>query len=184
MIRINLLPELKKKARKQIQLPTVSAAWPMAATVIYLVVIASVAFMQHATAHRLSKKIAVAKEESEKLAPQLAKIKQLTSERQEVNKRLEIIRALDRTRYFRVKSMNDLSRTLPPNVWLTDFEENSSTSCSIAGVAFTNFSIADYMRNLEESKIFTGVGLTVAERGEIDNNGVMKFALTSRMIPQ
>lgn len=184
MIRINLLPAQKKKQKKQIKLPTVSGAWPVAASVVYLAAIAAIGFMQQRSIYVLNKKIEVAKEESQKLAPQLAKIKQLTQERQEVNKRLDIIRSLDRARYFRVKTMNDLSNQLPANVWLTDFEENSPTTCTISGIAFTNFSIADYMRSLEESIIFQNVDLDVAERGEIDGHGVMKFTLTSQMIPQ
>jgi type IV pilus assembly protein PilN len=184
VIRINLLPTQEKKPRKQIRMPAVSSTWPVAAGIIYVVALLGLGFMQHQRIQSLEGKIAEAKEESEKLAPQLAKIKQLTHERQEVNKRLDIIRSLDRTRYFRVKAMNDVSLKLPRNIWLTEFKESSATSCEISGVAFNNFSIADFMRNLEESDLFNQVNLTFAERGVIEDHEVMSFQVSSQMIPQ
>jgi type IV pilus assembly protein PilN len=143
----------------------------------------AIASIQSRAVKDLDVKIAKAKQEAEALAPQLERIRKLTKEREEVDRRLSIIASLDRERYFRVQLLNDISEKLPPNSWLTSIKEKGGTSVDIDGVTFSNYLIADLMSNLEKSDHFDSVSLDIAQEGRILENKVIQFTLTSRITP-
>ena len=185
MIRINLLPQDDKKSRRKISLPSISGGvvvWTVVVLVLYAGVVFSVSALQMKKLNELEGKIAEAKEESARLAPQLAKIRKLTKEREEVNRRLGIIAALDRDRYLRVQMMNELSMSLPSNCWLTSVTEQGGANLTLEGITFSNFIIADLMNNLDNSKRFGDAALKVAEEGEIHDHGVIQFTLNARLL--
>ncbi len=185
MIRINLLPREERKTRRRIALPSVSGGavlWTGVGLAAYAGLILSISTLQARRLHELEGKITEAKQESARLAPQLAKIRQLTREREEVNKRLNIIATLDRDRYLRTQLMNDLAVNLPANMWLTHVTEQGGTRVSVEGVTFSNFVIADFMNNLERSDRFSDVALKVAEEGKIDGHKVIRFTLESKLL--
>ncbi len=185
MIRINLLPSDDRKSRRRIALPSISGSavlWTGIAVGVYAGVVFSISALQARRLHDLENKIIEAKEESTRLAPQLAKIRKLTREREEVNKRLNIISTLDRDRYLRTQLMNDLAVDLPPNMWVTKVSEQGGTRMRVEGITFSNFIIADFMNNLEKSERFSDVALKVAEEGDIDGHKVIKFTLDSKLV--
>jgi len=184
MIRINLLPAEDRAKKREIRLPEMSTVYLVVAIVGFFAAIATVSTVQRHRVRVLESKIEVAKEESRKLAPQLAKIKQITREREEVNRRLNLIASLDRNRYFRVQLLNDISFTLPSNCWLTDISEQSPNNFNLDGIAFSNYTVADMIMNLEDSPLVTRVDLRVAEKGEINEREVMKFSLSANVMPQ
>jgi type IV pilus assembly protein PilN len=184
MIRINLLPEEDRAKKKELRLPEMSTVYLIAAVVIFIAAIVVTSTVQGHKVRSLESKIEEAKEESRKLAPQLAKIKQITREREEVNRRLSLITSLDRHRYYRVKLLNDISYKLPANCWLTDVSELSPNNFAISGITFSNFTVADMMSNLEKSQLISSVDLKIAERGMIKKREVMKFSLSANVMPQ
>ncbi|MBN1885787.1 MAG: PilN domain-containing protein [Candidatus Krumholzibacteriota bacterium] len=184
MIRINLLPPEERAKKREFRLPEMSTVYLVAGVVVFFAAILVIGFMQHHQVRVLEGKIETAKEESRKLAPQLAKIKQITREREEVDRRLNLITSLDRHRYFRVKLLNDISMKTPENCWLTDIQELSPNRYSIDGVTFSNYTVADMISNLETSGLFTQVDLTIAEMGQIKDRQVMKFTLSANALPQ
>jgi len=185
MIRINLLPSDGAKAKRSLSLPSISGGavlWGAVGVVVYVGAILSISALQARSLGELEKKITVAKEESAQLAPQLAKIRKLTKEREEVSKRLNIIASLDRDRYLRVQLMNDLSMSVPGNLWLTNLVETGGSRVELEGYTFSNFTIADLMANMEKSKRFQNVALKVAEEGKLDGHKVVKFTVSSRLV--
>jgi len=184
MIRINLLPADERAKKREFHLPHMSTIYLVAGVILFLGSIFSVYLIQSHRVRDLKNKISVATEESKKLAPQLAKIKQITREREEVDRRLALITSLDRNRYFRVKLLNDIGFQLPNNCWLTDLTELSPNMFTMNGIAFSNYTIADMIVNLESSPVFTQIDLKIAEKGEIDNREVMKFTLNANVMPQ
>ena len=184
MIKINLLPREERTKRREFKLPQMSTIYMVGGVAIFLGVVLFTGIVQSHKIRILEKKITAANEESKKLAPQLAKIKQITREREEVDRRLGIIAELDRYRYFRVKLLNDVSFNIPVNCWLTGFSEVSPNSFAIDGVAFSNYTVADMMMNLETSPTVSKVDLKVAEKGKISEREVMKFKLVANVVPQ
>ena len=185
MIRVNLLPQESKKARRSFRMPSVSGGvmvWTVVVLVLYAGVVFSVSALQVKKLGELEHKINDAKEESARLAPQLAKIRKLTKEREEVNRRLGIIASLDRDRYLRVQMMNEISTNVPANCWLTAVTEQGGSSVTLEGVTFPNYIIADLMNNLEKSKRFGVTSLKVAEEGDIEQHRVIQFTLNSQLL--
>jgi type IV pilus assembly protein PilN len=184
MIKINLLPREERIKRREFKLPQLSTVYLVGGVALFVSALLVTGFMQQQKIRSLNGKIAAANEESRKLAPQLAKIKEITREREEVDRRLGIIADLDRFRYYRVKLLNDVSTSLPANCWLTGFAEMTPNQFSIDGVAFSNYTVADIMTNLETSATVTKVDLTLAEKGKIKEREVMKFKLVANARPQ
>jgi type IV pilus assembly protein PilN len=188
MIRINLLPPEDRKRTRRIKLPRFSGGgpktvWMIAAFVVYAGMVAAIGTLQANQVKDLETKIAVAQEESKRLAPQLERIRKLTKEREEVDRRLGIIASLDRERYFRVQLLNEISETLPPNSWLTSVKETGGTQITIDGVTFSNYLIADLMTGLDKSQHFQNVALSIAQEGHIMDHKVIQFTLSSRVSP-
>jgi len=186
MIRINLLPLADRKVKRGVKLPSFSGGgpkmmWALVAVVVYAGMVLAVAMLQSRTVGDLDHKIAEAKREADELAPQLERIRKLTKEREEVNRRLSVIAALDRDRYYRVQLLNDVSTQMPPNCWLTEFKESGGNSLTLEGVTFSNYLIADLMNNLEKSSRFLAVGLNIAEEGKILDHSVIQFTLQSQI---
>jgi type IV pilus assembly protein PilN len=186
MIKINLLPAENRKTSRKIKLPALSASAaviPIVIAVIYIGVILAISTLQARNVAELENKIEEAKQESAALAPQLAKIRKLTKEREEVNRRLGVIASLDKDRYFRVQILNDISEMLPENCWLTLVKEQGGMMVSIDGVTFSNYIIADLMNSLEKSDRFGEVLLKVAQEGTIHDHRVIEFSMESTIIP-
>lgn len=184
MIRINLLPSEERKTKRTISLPSISGGvmvWMTAAFVVYMGALVGIWALQGRTIADYDGKIKEAKEESARLAPQLAKIRKLTQEREEVNKRLNVIASLDRDRYLRVRMLNDLSYDLPENCWFTTLTEQGGTRVTVEGVTFSNYIIADLMNNIESSDRFSEVALVIAEEGQIEEHKVLQFTLSSKL---
>lgn len=183
MIRINLLPQSERKKERRLKLPSFSggpvAVWAVAVIVMYVGMVFGMAALQSKKISSLEAKIAKAKKEAAELAPQLERIRKLTEEREEVNRRLSVIAALDKDRYFRVKLLNDISMQLPTNTWLTLLKETTPNTFTVEGVTFSNYLIADLMTNLTKSDRFDIVDLNIAQEGHIQEHTVIQFTLNS-----
>lgn len=191
MIKINLLPPEERKRSRRLKLPSFSGGgrggpktvWLIAGLVVYVGMIVAIASLQTKSISDFDTKIADAKEESKRLAPQLERIRKLTKEREEVDRRLAVIADLDRERYFRVALLNDISDKLPSNSWLTSVKEVGGTQVAIDGITFSNYLIADLMNNLEKSDRFNNVSLNIAQEGHMMDHKVIRFTLNSRITP-
>ena len=186
MIRINLLPQEERSRQRRlptIKVPKVGAVVPFVALGLVVAMIATTATVQGRKLSKLKGNLEVAELESKKYRPQLEKIRQITQRRQEVRSRLDMIASLDRQRYFRVQLLDELSRSIPDNLWISSVSELSKSSFQIEGVTFSNFNVAKFMQNLEASDQFSGVDLGVAERGSIDDLDVVQFSLISGARP-
>ena len=185
MIKINLLPSEERSSKRKISLPTISGGavlWVSLGVMVYAGAVAGIWVLQSRKITDYETKIQALKEESARLAPQLAKIRKLTAEREEVNKRLGIIATLDKDRYVHVRMMNDLAVQVPDNCWIEEMTETGGNAVSLKGVTFSNFIIADFMTSLERSGRFTDIALMKAEEGEIDEVRVVKFEVSAKLV--
>jgi len=182
VIRINLLPQEERTRQRKlptIKIPQVGAVVPFVVLGLVVGGIATTATVQGRNLAKLKQEIEVAQAESAKYKPQLEKIRQITQQRQEVRSRLDMIATLDRQRYYRVQLLDELSKSIPANLWMTNFAELNSNSFQIDGVTFSNFNVAKFMQSLEKSDQFSSVDLTVAQKGTIDELDVVQFSLIS-----
>lgn len=161
------------------KIPQVGAVVPFVVLGLVVAGIATTATIQGRNLSKLRGEIAVAQDESARYKPQLEKIRQITQQRAEVRSRLDMIASLDRQRYYRVQLLDELSRSIPSNLWISSFSEISKNSFQVDGVTFSNFNVAKFMESLDKSGQFTSVDLTVAEKGTIEDLDVVQFSLIS-----
>lgn len=186
MIRINLMPReerARRRAMPAVKLPDFGSFVPVVVLGGIVAAMVMVATVQKRELSRLETEIATLRAESESYKPQLEKIRQITQKRQEVGNRLDIIAKLDQERYFRVKLMDEISRTVPENVWLTKVAETAPRQFAVEGVTFSNLLVANFMTNLEAAPHWENVELSVAQKGDIDKTEVVQFGLASGAQP-
>ena len=186
MIRINLIPReerVRRRALPAVKLPSIGAAVPFVLLGGVVAGMVGVSALQQSEITRLETSIAAQRAEAEAYKPQLEKIRQITQTRQEVRNRLDIIAKLDQERYFRVKLMDELARSLPDNTWLTKVTETADHRIAVEGVTFSNLIVARFMRNLEAAPHWQGVDLAVAQQGRIQDYDVVQFSLVSGAQP-
>jgi type IV pilus assembly protein PilN len=178
MIRINLLPTTEQVVTRSTPAPSLPALAPVfivAAVVSGILVISA---LQTFRLRHLHHELKARQAEAQKLAPFIARIDQLTRERELTLKRLSVIEDLDRDRLTRVRIVDELSRRMPDHMWLTGFSEKTG-AVNITGMTFSNLTVAELIRSMERSVLFEKVDLTVAERGEIDGRSVVNFTVTA-----
>jgi type IV pilus assembly protein PilN len=179
MIRINLLPHDEAPSQRTFNLPKVGSVVPLVAVIAVVAGLALAFTYQSRRIADLGTTIAGEEAEARRLAPEIAKVQSLNRERDEVNRRLDVITQLDRDRYFRVHLLDELNRALPQHMWLTVIEEQGSNRFAVEGVTFSNFLVSDILQNLSRSPYITSVDLVVAEKGLINDVPVVKFKATA-----
>lgn len=182
MIRINLLPpeEMPKRGPSlSFSMPAFGSFIPVGVAVLAIVACLGTYLVQGRTLTNLQSDLSAAREESEQLAPQIARIQRLQREREQLDARLDAITSLDEERYFRVELMSELARRCPENLWLTGLEENSPGQFTIEGITFSNFIVADFISNLAQADIYQGMDLVSIQRGKIEEVTVLDFEITA-----
>lgn len=182
MIRINLLPRDEQAVQRGFTMPNVGAFVPLVLVLATALVIGGAYVYQSQQISSLKTTIAEEEAESRRLAPEIAKIKRLNQQRQDLNDRLDVITRLDADRYFRVHLLDELNRGLPGYMWLTRFEDSGGDSYAIEGVTFSNFLVSDFLQNMADSPYFASIDLLVAEKGEISDVQVVKFKARARAV--
>ena len=179
MIKINLLPTTEQVVVRSTPAPSLPAMAPAFIVAAALSGILVISGLQTFRLRHLNSELRARQAEAQKLAPFIARIDQLTRERELTLKRLSVIEDLDRDRLTRVRIVDELSRRMPEHMWLTGFSEKTG-AINITGITFSNLTVAELIRSMERSVLFERVDLTVAERGEIDGRSVVNFSVTAR----
>src|SRR5437867_12648538 len=102
MIRINLLPREERQTRRALQLPKIGSLMPVLVLLLVIALFGTISVFQALQIGRLNADIARADQESAKLAPQIRTIQELTVKREELQRRLNVIHELVKTRRQRV----------------------------------------------------------------------------------
>jgi type IV pilus assembly protein PilN len=156
MIRINLLPfrvaRKKENIRKQV-------------SIFFLLIVFILVLLVWYTMG-IDKKIAQTKVETIKVKAQITLYKEKADRVTEIKKKLKILKdkliiveSLKGKRREQLVLLEELSdKIVPERMWIESLKANS-THVTIKGVAFDNPTIADFMRNLETSSLFSGIDL-------------------------
>lgn len=181
MIRINLIPQEEAPKVRTFKMPSIGggAAVPIALCALVLLACGTTFMLQKHSIDRLTGEVEEARAENQRLAPQIARIKQLEREREALDQRLDAITSLDKDRYLRVNLLSELSRTWPENAWLAEYREINPTSVEIKGYTFNNFVVADFLRDIDKSDFYDVSDLQFSKRGKIQDAKIMEFSLTT-----
>ena len=104
----------------------------------------------------------------------IASLHQLKSQRQELLERMKSIEELQGSRSSGVQIFEQLARSLPDGVYLTDVEQRGR-SLDISGAAESNERVSELLRNLQFAE-----GFTVPELGEVRHAADGELGLSNR----
>jgi type IV pilus assembly protein PilN len=180
VINVNLLPrEERFEEVRTLAAPRTKFLVPLAAAVLLLVPTGTLLVHQQTRLQALQRDIRLAEQESATLKPRVARVQQLEAQRADLLRRMDLVRQLNQERALSVRLMDELQRQVPGHLWLTKVGTSGPGTVSIEGAAFTPLRISDLMRSLEESRLFQGLDLTLAERVQMGDEKVLKFTITA-----
>lgn len=165
MTLINLLPpEIAEKRKKRQQLVLVSALF-----CVYAMVLAAIwcyyamqKRMLTAEVKELDKKIAA-------LAPDIAEVNRIEAENNEIKRRVGVINGLIKGKFRWVTVMDEFSKAMTEDVWISSFSPQAENGISISCSAFSNYAVANFMVGLMNNPFFGNVEVTAVSGDEIKN---------------
>lgn len=174
MIRINLLPVRALKKRE-------SARQMLFILVLSLVLVGGVIFFLHFTLSqeitRADAQINAHNEEIRKLKVDTRDVNKFKAEKEDLQRRLNIIYTLQRAKTGPVRVLDELAMAIPGKLWLTSLKEKEGRM-EMKGVAMDNETIARFMTNLEKTKVLKNVELVVSQQLERKEMKLKEFTLT------
>jgi type IV pilus assembly protein PilN len=158
MIKINLLTVERKSAKKK--LGGFDPAQKLIAGCVLLLVMA-VFFIGwrymslDKESKRLDAEIAGAQAETARLKTILAEVQKFEQRTAQLRERVSLIEQLRRDQTGPVHLLDQISRALPPNLWLTDVKQSANLAeVVIDGRCMTLTGLSDFVGNLEQSGYF------------------------------
>ncbi|MFH0948044.1 MAG: PilN domain-containing protein [Elusimicrobiota bacterium] len=120
----------------------------------------------------LKKEIVTVEKELAQLQTVIDQIARIKSQRDAINSKKTAMELLIKTRLLYPILMEDIVKTLPNGMWLTNLNTKSgdTTTLTFAAVAYDNYIIADLLQALEDSKLFrkpeiSGITSTIDAKG-------------------
>ncbi len=169
MIRINLLPfrlaRVKENIRRQVSIFLLSIVFVVTLLAWYSIgVDRKIAKIKNQTGS-VKKQITLYKQRADRVTEIKAKLKVL-------NEKLEIVASLQTRKDEQQILLEEMAdRVVPERMWLEKLKADAA-QVTVQGVAFDNPTIADFMRNLEKSPLFSSVDLKRSKiktfEGDID----------------
>lgn len=179
MIKINLLPvraaKKKETAIQQVSIFCISIA-------LVAVVIAALYGLTLGQISSAKNDISAANVKINELKAKIGKLEELKKVKEQVKKKLEVLAQLRKNKTGPAQRLATLSDITPEKLWLTAYAE-SNDNVKLAGVAYTEDLIAQFMRSVQASNDFTGVELIVSEQKEISGTKLKGFELMFKLKP-
>jgi type IV pilus assembly protein PilN len=177
MIRINLLPfrEARRRAELRDQLGLVALALVISAGLCVMLQIWSSTRVRSARNEvtRLEKKIA-------DYEPEMKQLREFEAKKAEVERKLGVIRGLEKSRTGPVRALDELASSTPDRVWLTSLTAKGSTM-DLSGFSLDNEVVADFLTALDSSEQFGSVDLQGTEFVQRDGVRLNQFTLKARL---
>jgi len=187
VIRINLLEETRQQVKAKggggpkfqvagnagVIVLGIGLAAAIAAVVVYLMILLS-------KMQVLDADIAKAEVERARLEYVIKKNEELNKKKDELTRKIGIIAELKRKQDLPVKLMDQLSRNLADFVWLENLTFTGDL-VTVRGKAQTPIALANFLRNLEDSKYFREVAMNQVTNDE--GSGLTAFDFTTTFNP-
>jgi type IV pilus assembly protein PilN len=189
MIKINLLTPERHQARKALAFDT---AQGVTAVCSLILVVAAGAigwryWLLHRESLRLDAEITSAEKETSRLHSIIEQVQQFEQRRTQLQQRVALIEQLRREQTGPVHMLDQISRALPPMVWLAALRQSpDSSEVTIEGRCTTLTGLSDFVMNLEASGYFrrsVEIVSSEAEPPSEDGPAVIRFAIKAQFQP-
>lgn len=185
MIRINLLSVEKPIAATASSGPKISLnlsekAGPIAALFVLAGCSGYIALdylnlqRQDAALHQ---ELVAARAEKARLQPILREVEKFEAQKRDLQQRVNLIEELRQNQVGPVHMLDQISRSLPDRLWLTDMKQTGE-DLQLDGKTSTLSSLADFVANLEASGYFVKpVDITNSEEEKANDTDLIKFTV-------
>jgi type IV pilus assembly protein PilN len=157
MIRINLLAH-ERKAAKKVGGSLQAAQKVTIGCSLILIVAALLVGWRYWTLRgqstRLDAEIAQAQQETTRLRAVIVQVQQFEQQKAQLQQRVVLIEQLRKSQTGPVHLLDQISRGLPPMVWLTEVKQVADDSVVIEGRCTGLTSLSDFVSNLEATGYF------------------------------
>ena len=182
MIRINLLAAERESKKKKATFQ--SGQKVTIACSLVLVLTGVVIGWRFMAISRESKKldddIAKAQTEATRLHAVIQQVQQFEQQKAQLQQRVVLIEQLRKSQTGPVHMLDQVSRSMPPMLWLTNLKQEGETNVTIDGRSTTQTGVSDFVGNLEGSGYFKkSVDIVEAKTESIQQppGSLIKFSL-------
>lgn len=177
MIEINLLPRYERKGKeaKRFQRSVILLSF-----VLLGVALAFLKWNAVKKEGELDARIRDLEAEISNLNKALSGVGDVKKERENLQKRLEVIQRLEKDRLLAAVVMDDLSGRVPEKVWLERLEKQGDKVVSV-GVALDEETIADFMTSLKASPYIEVVELESVTKHAAGGVDLKRFSITFKL---
>jgi type IV pilus assembly protein PilN len=175
MLRINLLPirQLKKRAKAKNQIIIFCAVF-----VCFIVILGLVSLIQIRKIASIESSIAELSKEQKRLAPEIAVNEKLKKDKEELERKISIIRQLKAGSSLTVHILDEVANVVDNSrMWLTSLTQQGNV-LSLTGIALDNQTVADFMDKLKTSPFVQNVELSNSSLRKISDRNLKEFSLT------
>ena len=174
MIKINLLPREERKRRTQVS-PAVLLG--VLGAVVVVLAMGYGWYWLNGEVNRLQSDIQTTQAELKRFEELAKQVDKFQAEKKRLEEKIKVIETLVVAQGGPVRLLDEVSRALPNEVWLTTFNRVGKR-LEIGGIAFSNFSVANFMTNLGASALIANVDLVVSEKAVVEQVPVERFNIT------
>ena len=156
MIRINLLAQERGRTKRRQAGTDAGQKITVASTLILVVAGLSVAWWYRSIqqdAARVAEQITAAEQETARLRTIIAQVQQFDQRKAQLQQRVTLIEQLRKGQSGPVHMLDEVSRSLPEMVWLTELVQKDN-ELTIDGRCSALTSLSDFVNNLENSGWF------------------------------
>ena len=104
--------------------------------------------------NQLDAEIAAAQRETARLKTVIQQVQHFEQQKTQLQQRVTLIEQLRKEQTGPVHMLDQISRALPPMLWLTDLKQSGTATVTIDGRATTLTGLSDFVSNLEASGYF------------------------------
>jgi type IV pilus assembly protein PilN len=159
MIRINLLAVERSSAKKASAVPFAGQQMAVGCALILLLSAGLVVWRYYTLENdskRLDEEISAAQQETARLHGVILQVQQFEQRRAQLQQRVVLIEQLRKGQTGPVHMLDQVSRSLPPMLWLTELKQNAANPAEVTldGRCTTLTGLSDFVANLEASGYF------------------------------
>jgi Tfp pilus assembly protein PilN len=134
-----------------------------------------------ATMSRVEDDLALARDDSARLKVARERTDTLRAREAIISRKLQVIQEIDAGRFTYPHILDEISRTMPPYIWLVtfteSFHEGGNPRVTIDGRAGNYFALGRYIEELENSPFLQDVRLKSSARTQVDQRVVYGFII-------
>jgi type IV pilus assembly protein PilN len=182
VIRINLLTVDRPQAKKKLSFDVSGHRMTLGCGVILIAALAVVGWRYWSVTQasaRVDEEMALAQQETTRLHSVIQQVQKFEQRKAQLQQRVALIEELRKEQTGPVHMLDQISRALPPMLWLTDLKQGATPAeVLIDGRSTSLTSLSDFVSNLEGSGYFKkSIEILNSEADTTKDGELVKFSI-------